>query len=59
MKLTIKEFAEKIGVEYVVASSVLRFMVDKGQAVVVGKITKGRGKPTLVYEVPEKVEISL
>lgn len=57
MRVTIKEFAAKIGVDYAVASSLLRFMVQKGQATVVEKISAGKGKPTSVYEVPNKMEV--
>lgn len=61
MKLTAKELSDRLGVDYVVVSSVLRFLVQKGYAAEVGsqKSPSGKGKPSIVYEVPESVTLNL
>ena len=53
--LTIKEFATLISEEYVVAASLMKFLVKTGVAKEVGKQKNPegvRGKPSVIYEVP-------
>lgn len=59
MKLTIKEFADKTQTEYHIAAATLAFFKQKGQVTVAGKISKGKGKPTLIYEVPQTLLIEI
>lgn len=56
-QITIKEFAEMVDVDYIVASSVMKFLEKVEAAVPIGtRSTPGqRGKPSLVYEVDQEV----
>lgn len=58
-KTSAKEFAERHGVEYVVAQNTLKFLVAKGIAKELEplKIAGKKGKPTNIYEVPTEVEL--
>jgi predicted transcriptional regulator len=60
MKLTIKQLAEKTGQDYLVVTGVVKFLVSKGLAKEVDKVKAegGKGKPSIVYEIPEKAELS-
>lgn len=60
-KMTVKQLAEAIGVEYLMASSLVKLMVSKGVAKAVDKLPseKGKGKPSVIYEIPDSFEISL
>jgi predicted transcriptional regulator len=53
------EFAERVGIEYIVASSVLRFLQEKGhvQEEGVRPPKGGKGKPTKLYRVPENITL--
>lgn len=58
--ITIHELAESLGEEYIVASSLMKLLVRIGAAKEVGKrpaASGGRGKPSVVYEVPNVVEL--
>lgn len=61
MVLTVNEFANRIGVEYVIASSVLKYLVITGDVQTVGsrKTATGKGKPSILYEVPDTVSLNL
>jgi predicted SprT family Zn-dependent metalloprotease len=62
MKVTAKELAEKMGVEYAIAAGFLKLMVAQGVAKEVEKrpAERGFGKPSNVYEMPaDTVTISL
>lgn len=61
-KVTAIQLAERLGVDYVVASSLLKLMVSRGAAKEVGKIKTsltGKGKPSTVYEIPSEFTLSL
>lgn len=61
-KVTAIQLAERLGVDYVVASSLLKLMVSRGVAREVGKIKTsltGKGKPSTVYEIPGEFTLSL
>ncbi len=61
-KVTAIQLAERLGVDYVVASSLLKLMVSRGEAKEVGKIKTsltGKGKPSTVYEIPGEFKLSL
>lgn len=58
--LTIKQLAEAIQEDYLVTSALVKFLVNKGIVKEVGKETRpegARGKPGLLYEVPNEVEL--
>ena len=60
MLVTCKQFSELMGVEYLQASNILKVFTTKGVAVEVStnKINK-RGRPTIVYDVPDNVTMDL
>lgn len=60
-KITTKQLADMFHVEYIEAAGLLRFLEKRGLVTVVGKLPNisGRGKPSTIYEVPEKVEFFL
>lgn len=61
MQYTTKEFAEKTGVDQVVANSVLNFLVAKGQATLMAekrKTSTGKGRAANVYEVPDTITLT-
>lgn len=62
MQVTANQLAKQMGVEYVVAASLLKLAVSTGQGKEVGKVKTsltGKGKPSTVYEIPETLTISL
>lgn len=62
VKMSIKEFAERHKVDYLVAQGLIKFLEAKGLAFKVGtKKTSlsGKGKPTNVYEIPASCELKL
>lgn len=61
MKVTARQVADRLGIQYVVASGLLSHLEDVGKAVVVEKRfhESGRGKPTRVYEVDQNVVVNL
>lgn len=58
-KGTTQEFADQVGVDYLTASGILRFLKETGVAKEVEKrpAKGGRGKPSSVYEVPLTVTL--
>lgn len=60
-KGTVKELAQKMGVDYQVAHGFVKLLVSRNMAELVEKRKQpsGRGKPSNVYEIPEKLEITL
>lgn len=61
MKITAKEVAEYIGVDYVVASGLMTALVEKGIAKHIEnrKHPTNKGKPTRVFEVDRVVTFEL
>lgn len=63
MITTINQLAANLGVAYPVAANLIALMVKVGQAKSVGKkpaATKsGKGKPSIVYEVPDSFTVQL
>lgn len=60
MRTTVKQLATNLGVEYIVASSLLKLMEKSGAAASVGtESASGKGKPARIYEVPESFTIQL
>ena len=61
MKITAKEVAEHLGIDYVVASGLMTALVDKGIAKHVEnrKHASGKGKPTRVFEVSQTITLEL
>ena len=61
MRTTVKTFAEKHGVDVMVANSVLNFLEKKGQATVVElqKSPTGKGRAAKVYEMADSITIQL
>lgn len=57
---TTQEFADLVGVEYLTASGLLRYLKDTGVAKEVDKrpAKGGRGKPSTVYSVPSVVTLT-
>lgn len=56
---TTQEFADMVGVAYLTASGLLRFLKETGKAEEVDKrpAKGGRGKPSTVYSVPMVVTL--
>jgi len=61
MKLTAKDVADYMGVDYVIASGLMTMLVSKGLAKHVEnrRSTTGKGKPTRVFEVNSTVQLEL
>ena len=61
MKLTAKDVADYMGVDYVIASGLMTMLVSKGLATHVEnrKSATGKGKPTRVFEVNSTVQLEL
>ena len=61
MKITAKDVAEHLGIDYVVASGLMTALVDKGIAKHVEnrKHASGKGKPTRVFEVNQTISLEL
>lgn len=55
------EIAKKLGVEYLVAHSLLTFLEQRGLAKIVEKVKSpsGRGKPTNIWEFENELTIKL
>ena len=49
--LTVKQLAELIGEDYIVATAFMKVLVKVGAAKEVGKQSSGRGKPSSIFEV--------
>lgn len=61
-KVTAIQLAQRLGVDYVVAASLLKLLVSKGLAREAGKIKTsltGKGKPSTLYEIPGEFTLSL
>lgn len=61
MQVTTKQFARMHDVDYIQASNFLKFLFQKG---VVREVRRdrpksGKGRPTIVYEVPETINLKL
>lgn len=61
MKVTAREVADHLGIDYVVASGLMTALCDKGLAKHVEnrKHATGKGKPTRVFEVSQKITLEL
>ena len=60
MLVTCKQLSEILGVEYLQASSILKVLTTKGIAKESSTIKQqNRGRPTIVYEVPDVTNIDL
>jgi hypothetical protein len=62
MKYTVKQFAQKMNLDYLMASALLKAAVSTGQAHEVAKIKTsltGRGKPATVYEVSDVISFQV
>lgn len=61
MKVTAREVADYLGIDYVVASGLMTALCDKGLAKHVEnrKHPTGKGKPTRVFEVDQKITLEM
>lgn len=61
MKTSVKELAEKHGVEYADARGMVKWLEKVGHAKIVEKrpAASGKGKPTDIYELPDSVTLNL
>lgn len=61
MRITAKEVAEYLGVDYVVASGLMSCLMEKGIArhVENRKSANGKGKPTRVFEIDRVITLEL
>lgn len=61
MKITAREVAEHLGVDYVVAAGLMSMLLEKGVAKHVEnrKSSNGKGKPTRVFEVDRVISLEL
>ena len=59
MQVTVNDLAKRLGVDYPVASALLKLMVNEGAASEVGKRpnSTGKGKPSTIFEIPESFTI--
>ena len=60
-KLNCKQVSERLGVSYVVAAGLVKYLVGAGKAVLVEKVAheSGKGKPVRFYEIAEDVALDL
>lgn len=60
-RLDTKQVAERLGVSYVVAAGLVKYLLDAGQASLVEKRKhdSGLGKPTRIYEIADAVTLNL
>lgn len=56
-QITIKEFAELAGFDYLKASAIVALMVSTGYAKEVGKRSEGRGKPSTIFEIENEMHV--
>jgi hypothetical protein len=61
MKVTVKQLGENLGVDYMVASNLMKIAIATNQAKEVGSVASpsGKGKPSAVYEVNEVLTFDL
>lgn len=61
MKITAREVADHLGVDYVVAAGLMSMLLEKGVAKHVEnrKTANGKGKPTRVFEVNRVIGLEL
>jgi predicted ArsR family transcriptional regulator len=60
MLVTCKQLSEILDVEYLQASSIMKVLTTKGVATESSTIKqKNRGRPTIVYEIPDITTINL
>lgn len=59
MRLNTQEFANKFKTSYIVASNVLKFLVQQQKVTVIEQKQMGKGRPTVYYEVPDQFEVTL
>ena len=60
-KLNCKQVADRLGVSYVVAAGLVKYLVGAGKAVLVEKVAheSGKGKPVRFYDIAEDVSLDL
>ena len=60
-KLNCKQVADRLGVSYVVAADLVKYLVGAGKAVLVEKVAheSGKGKPVRFYDIAEDVSLDL
>lgn len=55
---TTQEIANVLGVDYLIATGLIRYLRQKGIAKEVGKVpSKGKGKPSTVFSMPATVTL--
>lgn len=56
-----KQIAERLGVSYVVAAGLVKYLMQTGRAKLADKVKhpSGKGKPTAVYELADSVVLDL
>jgi predicted ArsR family transcriptional regulator len=64
MKMTVNQLADVLGVEYIVASSLIKLLELRGLVTQEAvkqkpKNATGRGKPSTIYNIPKVVELNL
>jgi len=61
MRVSVNQLAKRMGIDYVLASSILKLSLLMGFGKEVGKIKSitGKGKASTVYEVPDHITIDL
>lgn len=59
--MTSADFSKETGVDYSVSAGLMKFLVQSGQAKVVGKTfhASGKGRPQRVYRVPNVIKIAV
>ena len=59
IQITCRELSSLFGVDYLQASSIIKFLLKQGVAVESEKNKgEGRGRPTIRYKIPETVTIN-
>jgi hypothetical protein len=58
---TTQEFADKLGVNYLIATGFIKLLREKGIAKETGSRTppSGKGKPALIYSIPAIITLNL
>jgi predicted transcriptional regulator len=59
MKMTTNEFAKLVGLKQPQASGALMLLEKLGIVHRVGEVRKGKGKPAILFEIPEHFKVQL
>jgi len=59
IKMTCRQLARCLDIDYLQASSIIKLLIKSGLSCKSEKVSSGgRGRPSISYEIPEKIEIN-